>query len=157
MINGNRNFTAHEILDTAGALLGERGKEYDSVKGERSAPRIAAAYNAIKGARILEAGDVYLILALTKAVRQETAAGYHVDSGDDLVAYCALSAEMMAEDHRRMKQGEPSLAASVCKQKHIGPIVNVTNNTDSTVRVSEGPSPDELRLAVDARKKGQDI
>lgn len=115
-----RDFSAHEVLDTAGHLLGERGVDYDSEGGERSGARIAAAFNAIKGKKILEAGDVYLVHDLTKKVRQESAEGYHIDSGDDATAYAALTAEAKAEDHRRLKAGKVSQADAVAHEEIWG-------------------------------------
>lgn len=115
-----RDFSAHEILDVAGKLLGARGVDYDSEGGERSAARIAAAYNAVKGKKILEAGDVYLIHDLTKKVRQESASGYHVDSGDDATAYAALTAEAKAEDDRRLKAGKVSQSDAVAHEEIFG-------------------------------------
>lgn len=114
-----RDFSAHEVLDVAGKLLGIRGVDYDR-GSERSAARIAAAYNAVKGKKILEAGDIYLIHDLTKKVRQESAAGYHVDSGDDATAYAALTAEAKAEDDRRLKAGKVSQADAVAHEQIWG-------------------------------------
>lgn len=90
---------AVEFLTTAAEIQTERGKQYDSPGGERSAPKIAAAFNAITG-RDLTAAEVYLLLQVTKDVRQWTTASYHHDSALDCVSYAALKAEALAEEQK---------------------------------------------------------
>lgn len=84
--------TAEQFLHQAAELMARRGQQYDKPGGERSAPKIAKAYNAITG-RDLAASDIWLILLLLKAVRQHQGAAFHPDSAEDLVAYAALLAE----------------------------------------------------------------
>lgn len=87
---------AVDFLKDAAGIQEERGREYDRPGGERSAGRIAAAFNAITG-KHLTAAEVYLLLQVTKDVRQWTAPGYHHDSALDCVSYAALKAEALAE------------------------------------------------------------
>lgn len=86
---------AAEYLSAAAAVQQERGAEYDSPEGERSGGRIAAAFNAITG-KDLTAAEVYLVLQITKDVRQWSARGYHHDSALDCVSYAALKAEALS-------------------------------------------------------------
>lgn len=60
--------SAADFLAKAATLLTERGQQYDTGK-ERSGPKIAAAFNAITG-KDLTAAEVYLVLQITKDVRQ---------------------------------------------------------------------------------------
>lgn len=86
---------ATQFLSEAAAVQQDRGAEYDSPEGERSGDRIAAAFNAITGKDITPA-EVYLILQITKDVRQWTASEYHHDSALDCVSYAALKAEALS-------------------------------------------------------------
>lgn len=88
--------SAADFLAKAATLLTERGQQYDTGK-ERSGPKIAAAFNAITG-KDLTAAEVYLVLQITKDVRQWSAPEYHPDSAEDCVSYAALKAEAMADD-----------------------------------------------------------
>lgn len=92
--------SAHQFLDRASELLGERGKEYDSRKEERSAGKVAVAFNTITG-KDLTASEVWLILQLLKDVRQWSSPGYHRDSAEDSVAYASLKAEALEEESCR--------------------------------------------------------
>lgn len=47
--------SATQILQIAEWTIADRGKEYDSTKGERSGARVAAAFSAITGKRITAA------------------------------------------------------------------------------------------------------
>ncbi|MGE4340242.1 MAG: DUF6378 domain-containing protein, partial [Pigmentiphaga sp.] len=97
-----------EFLNTAAAIQEERGKNYDQPSGERSAGRIAAAFNAITG-NDLTAAEVYLLLQLTKDVRQWSSPAYHHDSALDCVSYAALKAEALFEDaHASAESGNPA-------------------------------------------------
>lgn len=86
---------ATQFLSEAAAVQQVRGAEYDSPEGERSGGRVAAAFNAITG-KDLCAAEVYLILQITKDVRQWSACGYHHDSALDCVSYAALKAEALS-------------------------------------------------------------
>lgn len=87
--------TAQEFLRAAADVQDERGVHYDSPDGERSGGRIAAAFTAITG-KPMTAAEVYLVLQITKDVRQWTARTYHQDSALDCVSYAALKAEALA-------------------------------------------------------------
>lgn len=91
-------FTAINFLDNASSLLKERGKTYDTKGGERSAAKVATAFNAVTG-RDLSASEVWLILLLLKEVRQFSRKEYHQDSAEDAVAYTALMAEELNNEN----------------------------------------------------------
>ena len=90
---------AADFLTASADIQAERGQQYDSPAGERSAGRIAAAFNAITG-KDLTPAEVYLLLQVTKDVRQWTTASYHHDSALDCVSYAALKAEALAEEQK---------------------------------------------------------
>lgn len=85
-----------DYLKEAAAIQDDRGKDYDSKQGERSGGKIAAAFNAITGNNIT-AAEVYLMLQITKDVRQWTSPAYHHDSAVDCVSYAALKAEELSQ------------------------------------------------------------
>lgn len=85
--------TVEDFLEEAGATLIQRGRDYDSTAGERSAARAAKAFNAITG-RKLKIAEVWLLLQIIKDVRQFTGK-YHRDSAVDCIAYAALKAEAL--------------------------------------------------------------
>lgn len=80
------------LLSNTLNLLSERGKQYDSPKGERSMGRTVAAFNAITGRELTEAEGM-LLLAILKMVRDRQRTIPHQDSCEDLIAYSALYAE----------------------------------------------------------------
>jgi hypothetical protein len=86
--------SALEVLELAGSTLDCRGKDYDTVKGERSGGKVAAAFQAITG-KPFTAAEVYLVLQLVKDVRQWQRPRYHEDSAVECVAYAALKAEAL--------------------------------------------------------------
>lgn len=86
---------ATQFLSEAAKIQDQRGQQYDSPDGERSGGRIAAAFSAITG-KDLTAAEVYLVLQITKDVRQWTASEYHHDSALDCVSYAALKAEALS-------------------------------------------------------------
>jgi hypothetical protein len=83
---------AAEMLGRAGALLHERGQNYDKPEGERSMARTVSAFNAITGRDLTEA-EGWLFMQQLKQVRLFTRSGYHADSAEDNIAYAALMAE----------------------------------------------------------------
>lgn len=87
--------TAVDFLEAASDLLTERGKQYDSPKGERSMGKTITAFNAITGKNLTEA-EGWLVLQLLKDVRQYTTKSYHRDSAEDSLAYCSLKCEALA-------------------------------------------------------------
>lgn len=84
--------SAGAILRSCVDIMAERGKQYDTTGQERSAARIAAVYNALKGTRFT-AMDIWDLLMVLKLVRAQEDSG--VDSRIDLTSYAALSAEEM--------------------------------------------------------------
>ena len=96
------------FLEEAAGLLSERGKEYDSPTGEKSAGKTAQAFNAITGKDLSES-EVWLILLLLKQVRQWSQPGYHEDSAKDSVSYAALLAESLEEAAVAMPDGTVSI------------------------------------------------
>jgi len=88
--------SAHNFLNSAGALMVSRGKEYDK-KEERSMGKTVEAFNAITGQALTEA-EGWLLMQLLKDVRQWAAPKFHRDSADDCVAYAALKAEALQRE-----------------------------------------------------------
>ncbi len=82
--------------------MDERGKQYDSPKGERSMGRCVTAFNAITG-RDLTEPEGWLLLQILKDVRQWSRPEYHRDSAEDNVAYAALKAEALERDQHNGK------------------------------------------------------
>jgi len=97
VIKTMNDYSAEGFLTKAKHLLAQRGQDYDSEGGERSAGRVAAAFNGIKGKEVVSASDIWMILVLLKMVRQETSPDYHPDSAEDQVTYSALMAEELAK------------------------------------------------------------
>lgn len=92
-----------EFLQNAIDLEKQRGKDYDSPDGERSAARIAEAFNAITGHDLTES-EVWLILTLLKQVRQWSNTAFHRDSAEDQVTYTALMSESLAAGKKSTKR-----------------------------------------------------
>lgn len=92
--------TAEQFLTQAAKLMAERGKEYDTAEQkERSADKVATAFNAITGHN-LAGSEVWLLLQILKDVRQWTHPRFHQDSAEDGIAYAALKAEALAEQYK---------------------------------------------------------
>lgn len=83
--------TALRHLAAAAAVIAQRGTDYDRPDGERSMGAAVAAWSAITG-RTLSEADGWLLMALVKMVRAQTATD-PADSLLDLTAYTALMAE----------------------------------------------------------------
>lgn len=83
--------SAGDYLREAAEIMAERGRQYDSPKGERSMGKCVAAFNAITG-RDLTESEGWLLMLVLKQVRQFQNAP-HLDSAQDGVAYAALLAE----------------------------------------------------------------
>lgn len=92
-----------EFLQNAIDLEKQRGADYDSPDGERSAARIAGAFNAITGYDLTES-EVWLILSLLKQVRQWSNEAFHRDSAEDQVTYVALMSESLAVGKKSTKR-----------------------------------------------------
>lgn len=85
--------SATDFLRKAASLQESRAAEYDQEGGERSAGKIAQAFNAITGHSLTES-DVWMLLVVLKQVRfYNNPANKHRDSVEDLVSYSALFAE----------------------------------------------------------------
>ena len=101
---------ATDFLDTASALLSERGKQYDQPKGERSMGKTVNAFNAITGRNLSEA-EGWLLLQILKDVRQwQNPERFHADSAQDGVAYSALKAEALFSQTLRQPYDEADAA-----------------------------------------------
>lgn len=85
------------ILALAEQEMQSRAQTYDQPGGERSMGRAVAAWCAITGQTMTEAQG-WLLMALVKLVRLESAPGAHRDSMVDCVAYAALSGEARARE-----------------------------------------------------------
>jgi hypothetical protein len=88
---------APDILAAAAKHMADRAKTYDKPEGERSMDSAVKAFNAIVG-RDLRESEGWVLLACLKAVRLFSAPGYHEDSAEDLVSYCALLGEAKAKE-----------------------------------------------------------
>lgn len=86
--------SASGFLHKAANIMEERGKTYDSPKGERSMGKAVEAFNAITSHSLSES-EGWLLLQLLKDVRQWSRDGYHGDSAEDCIAYAALKAESL--------------------------------------------------------------
>lgn len=92
---------ATDLLRLAAETMEQRGKQngYDK-KEERTAPKIAAIYNAKKGAN-LSPLDVWDLLICLKEARLEAILANNQDPTDtlvDLISYSALKAEQILMD-----------------------------------------------------------
>ncbi|HET8731658.1 MAG TPA: DUF6378 domain-containing protein [Moraxellaceae bacterium] len=88
---------APDILAKAAGHMRDRAATYDKPEGERSMARAVAAFNTIHGTSLtVEQG--WHFMAVLKQVRLFTGSGYHADSLEDLVAYCALLGEEMSSE-----------------------------------------------------------
>ena len=102
---------AEEVLQLALKALKERGNEngYDK-KEERTAPKMAAIYNAKKGTNLTPL-DVWDLMICLKEARLEAILANGNDPTDtlvDLVSYSALKAEQIStewEEVQKRKQG----------------------------------------------------
>lgn len=101
---------ATDLLRLAAETIEQRGKQngYDK-KEEKSAPKIAAIYNAKKGANLTPL-DVWDLLICLKEARLEAILSNNSDPTDtliDLISYNALKAEQILterEEEQRKKQ-----------------------------------------------------
>lgn len=92
-LNTLKPTTATSFLKQAVFLQEQRAAEYDQEGGERSAGKVAAAFNAITGHSLTES-DVWMLLVVLKQVRfYNNPSQKHRDSVEDLVSYSALFAE----------------------------------------------------------------
>ena len=95
--------TTHDVVSAAGALglardaIMNRGRTYDASGQERSAGRVAIAFNAITG-HMISAAEVYLLMQLVKDARQWSCESFHQDSAIDSVAFAALKTEALSKE-----------------------------------------------------------
>lgn len=102
---------ATDLLRLAAETIEQRGKQngYDK-KEEKSAPKIAAIYNAKKGANLTPL-DVWDLMICLKEARLEAILANGKDPTDtliDLISYSALKAEQIStewEEVQKKKQG----------------------------------------------------
>lgn len=99
---------APDILAKAEGHMRDRAATYDKPEGERSMARAVAAFNAIHGASLTVAQGWHF-MAVLKQVRLFTGGGYHADSLEDLVAYCALLGEEMS--------GDPAMSINAAREE----------------------------------------
>lgn len=93
--------TSISLLNKAAEHQLERAAAYEQPGGERSAARVASAFNAITGRggdRALSESEAWLFLQVLKQVRLFSAPGYHADSSEDNVSYAALLGEAKARE-----------------------------------------------------------
>jgi hypothetical protein len=94
--------SAPDLLQAAHRHMSDRASTYDKPEGERSMGQTVAIFNLHHGTNLTEAQGWHFMQIL-KDVRLFTRPGYHADSGEDGIAYCALKCEA--------KQREPSLTS----------------------------------------------
>lgn len=102
--------TAPGVLERAAGHMRDRAATYDEPGGERSMGKAIDAFNSITGHQ-LDVSEGWLLLALLKLVRLQTAPGYHADSAEDGAAYLALMAEAKAREAAIDKSLANALAA----------------------------------------------
>lgn len=93
-----------EILNDCIAVQSERGKDYDTKKGqqERSFNSASIAFNTITGKDITPA-EVCLMLQVLKDVRQWSQDRLHEDSVLDGVSYASLKGEELYKQYGEKK------------------------------------------------------
>ena len=120
MTKQSKSRTAQEILTNCKNLIGEKGKGYDGNQ-ERSFTAVAQAYNAINNTGISGA-NIAEILLLVKLVRQANSEGYHLDSAEDAVSYCALMVEelenQLSEKDYQMRKIEQEMLTAVYNKQN---------------------------------------
>lgn len=87
-----QEYTAESFMEEAARLLTERGKEYDSSRGERSMEKTVALFN-LRTRKDLTEAEGWIFLGYLKDVRQDSAGGAHKDSAVDRINYALLEAE----------------------------------------------------------------
>lgn len=89
---------AATFLKAAMKHMEDRAATYDQPDGERSMEKTVGAFNAITGLNMSETNG-WLFMALLKMVRTE--GKYHLDSLEDLAAYCGLMGESAAKHYKK--------------------------------------------------------
>lgn len=84
---------APELLKKSADIMEERGRQYDSMQGERSMGKAISMFNTATG-RDLRESEGWLLMEILKIVRDcTTPSKPHEDSLLDCIAYAALKAE----------------------------------------------------------------
>ena len=86
------SMSATEILDAASQHMRDRASQRDQPGGERSMPRVIAAFNALTGHNLSER-DGNLFMVVLKAARATTTATGVPDDYQDGAAYFAMAGE----------------------------------------------------------------
>lgn len=89
--------TAPDLLQAAHQHMSDRAGTYDKPEGERSMAQTVAIFNLHHRTALTEAQGWHFMQIL-KDVRLFTRPGYHADSGEDGIAYCALKCEAKSRD-----------------------------------------------------------
>lgn len=93
-----KTIKAPDVLAAAAKHMADRAATYDaSGKEERSMDAAVKAFNALCR-RDLSESEGWVLLACLKASRLFQRPGFHQDSAEDLVAYCALLAESKSKE-----------------------------------------------------------
>lgn len=120
---------AEEILQLAAETIKTRGSQngYDG-KEERTAVKIAAIYNAKKGADLTPL-DVWDLMICLKEARLQAILANGCDPTDtlvDLISYNALKAEQISMDREQDKAPRPPFGWR--GPAFVGTVTNVPNN-----------------------------
>ncbi|WP_252322276.1 DUF6378 domain-containing protein [Escherichia coli] len=149
---------ATDLLRLAAETIEQRGKQngYDK-KEEKSAPKIAAIYNAKKGANLTPL-DVWDLLICLKEARLEAILSNNSDPTDtliDLISYNALKAEQILterEEEQKKKQGVFDLPIGGLKKTFAdlaGPEPSIAPGTIPTVMFNGGEIINRLDVKFD--------
>lgn len=149
---------ATDLLRLAAETIEQRGKQngYDK-KEEKSAPKIAAIYNAKKGANLTPL-DVWDLLICLKEARLEAILSNNSDPTDtliDLISYNALKAEQILterEEEQKKKQGVFDLPIGGLKKTFAdlaGPELSIAPGTIPTVMFNGGEITNRLDVKFD--------
>lgn len=149
---------ATDLLRLAAETIEQRGKQngYDK-KEEKSAPKIAAIYNAKKGANLTPL-DVWDLLICLKEARLEAILSNNGDPTDtliDLISYNALKAEQILterEEEQKKKQGVFDLPIGGLKKTFAdlaGPEPSIAPGTIPTVMFNGGEITNRLDVKFD--------
>lgn len=149
---------ATDLLRLAAETIEQRGKQngYDK-KEEKSAPKIAAIYNAKKGANLTPL-DVWDLLICLKEARLEAILSNNSDPTDtliDLISYNALKAEQILterEEEQKKKQGVFDLPIGGLKKTFAdlaGPEPSIAPRIIPTVMFNGGEITNRLDVKFD--------
>ncbi|MDK6461248.1 DUF6378 domain-containing protein [Escherichia coli] len=149
---------ATDLLGLAAETIEQRGKQngYDK-KEEKSAPKIAAIYNAKKGANLTPL-DVWDLLICLKEARLEAILSNNSDPTDtliDLISYNALKAEQILterEEEQKKKQGVFDLPIGGLKKTFAdlaGPEPSIVPGTIPPVMFNGGEITNRLDVKFD--------